>query len=113
MSTAWIYLFIAGLLEVGWALGLKWSDGFDLRAKPFATATTVIMLVASFVLLAQASKTLPIGTAYAIWTGIGAAGAAVGGILLFGEPVAPLRVLFLVMLVAAIVGLKFSGGGPA
>jgi len=103
-------LVVAGLLEVGWALGIKWSDGFDVRGKPLATGVTVVALVASFVLLAQATKTLPIGTAYAVWTGIGAAGAAIGGMLLFGEPVAPLRVLFLTMLVVAIVGLKFSSG---
>ncbi|MDC0716957.1 DMT family transporter [Nannocystis bainbridge] len=110
MSTAWIYLFVAGLLEVGWALGLKWSDGFDFRNKPLPTLVTVVALVASFALLAQASKTLPIGTAYAVWTGIGAAGAAIGGMMLLGEPVAPLRLLFLTMLVVAIVGLKFSAG---
>lgn len=110
MSTAWMILVVAGLLEVGWALGLKWSDGFDLRNKPVATVLTVIALLASFALLAQASKSLPIGTAYAVWTGIGAAGAAIGGMLLLGEPVAPLRVLFLTMLVVAIVGLKFSAG---
>jgi quaternary ammonium compound-resistance protein SugE len=110
MSTAWVYLIIAGLLEVAWALGLKWSDGFDLRNKPLPTAFTVAALVASFVLLAQATKHLPIGTAYAVWTGIGAAGAAVGGILLFAEPATPTRVLFLTMLVVAIVGLKFSAG---
>ncbi|PCC72793.1 quaternary ammonium compound-resistance protein SugE [Nannocystis exedens] len=110
MSTAWMYLVVAGLLEVGWALGLKWSDGFDVRNKPVATILTVVALIASFALLAQASKSLPIGTAYAVWTGIGAAGAAVGGMLLLGEPVAPLRVLFLTMLVVAIVGLKFSAG---
>lgn len=109
MTTAWVYLVIAGLLEVAWALGLKWSDGFDMRNRPLATSLTLVALVGSFVLLAQASRSLPIGTAYAVWTGIGAAGAAIGGIVLFGESVAPLRVVCLVLLVAAIVGLKFSG----
>lgn len=110
MSRAWGLLVIAGLLEVAWALGLKWSDGFDFRNKPAETAATMLALVASFVLLAQATRTLPIGTAYAVWTGIGAAGAALGGILLFGESVAPLRLMFLALLVTALVGLKFSGG---
>lgn len=108
MTTAWVYLVIAGLLEVAWALGLKWSDGFDLKHRPLATTLTLAALVGSFVLLAQATRTLPIGTAYAVWTGIGAAGAAIGGIALFGESVTPLRVICLVTLVAAIVGLKFS-----
>lgn len=109
MTRAWVYLVIAGLLEVAWALGLKWSDGFDLRNRPLPTVLALAALVASFVLLAQASKSLPIGTAYAVWTGIGAAGAAIGGIVLFGESVAPLRVVCLVLLVAAIVGLKLGG----
>lgn len=107
---AWVYLFIAGLLEVAWALGLKWSDGFDVRGKPLETALTVVALVLSFVLLAQAARALPIGTAYAVWTGIGAAGAAIGGIALFGEPAAPLRVVFLGLLLVAIVGLKATSG---
>lgn len=107
---AWVYLVIAGLLEVAWALGLKWSDGFDFRHKPGETAATLVALVLSFVLLAQAGRVLPIGTAYAVWTGIGAAGAAIGGIVLFGEPAAPLRVVFLGLLVLAIVGLKATAG---
>lgn len=112
MSTAWVYLVLAGLLEVTWALGLKWSDGFDFRLKPVESTVTMAALVASFVLLAQASKTLPIGTAYAVWTGIGAAGAVLGGIVLFGESVAPQRLAFLVLLVVALVGLKCSSGSP-
>ena len=110
---AWVYLFIAGLLEVAWALGIKWSDGFDVRGKPLQTSATLVALVLSFVLLAQASKSLPIGTAYAVWTGIGAAGAAIGGIVLFGETAAPLRVVFLALLVVAIAGLKLTSAAPA
>ena len=107
---AWVYLVIAGLLEVAWALGLKWSDGFNVRERPGATAATFVALVLSFVLLAQAGRTLPIGTAYAVWTGIGAAGAAIGGIVLYGEPANAARVVCLVLLVAAIVGLKATSG---
>ncbi len=78
---SWVILFIAGLLEIGWAIGLKYTDGFT---KPWPTVGTVISLVASFLLLGLALKTLPVGTAYAIWVGIGAVGTALLGILLFG-----------------------------
>lgn len=107
---AWVYLVIAGLLEVVWALGLKLSGGFDVAKKPLASGATLAALIASFVLLALATRTLPIGTAYAVWVGIGAAGAALGGIVLFEEPAAPLRLVFLGLLVAAIVGLKATSG---
>ena len=99
----WIYLGIAGLLETCWAIGLKYSQGFT---KPIPTIFTAVTLILSMVLLARAADHLPIGTAYAVWVGIGAFGAAVLGIVLFHEPVTPLRVFFLVMLLGAIVGLK-------
>lgn len=103
MSSAWVTLILAGLLEVCWAIGLKYSDGFT---KPIASAFTLITLAASMYLLAKASQTLPIGTAYAVWVGIGATGAGVLGILIFKEPVTIARVVFLCLLVVSILGLK-------
>ena len=103
---AWVYLVIAGLLEVAWALGLKWSDGFNARERPGATAATLVALVLSFVLLAQAGRTLPIGTAYAVWTGIGAVGTVILGIALFGEAATFARLACVGLIVAGIVGLK-------
>jgi quaternary ammonium compound-resistance protein SugE len=100
---AWILLVIAGLLETGWAIGLKYSDGFT---KFWPSVLTILGLVVSMVLLALAARTLPIGTAYAVWVGIGAAGAAVLGIVLLGEPVTVARMFFLALLLVAIVGLK-------
>ncbi|WAC49947.1 multidrug efflux SMR transporter [Asticcacaulis sp. SL142] len=99
----WIYLIIAGALEVCWAIGLKYSEGFT---KPIPSAFTLITLALSMYLLAKAAADLPIGTAYAVWVGIGALGAAILGIFLFQEAVTPLRILFLVMLLVAIIGLK-------
>lgn len=101
----WLTLVIAGLLEVVWALGLKYTHGFT---RPLPTAITAVALVASMVLLAHASRTLPIGTAYAVWVGIGAAGAAIGGVVLFHEAMPPLRVAFLTLLIVSIVGLKLT-----
>jgi quaternary ammonium compound-resistance protein SugE len=103
MSLPWIYLIIAGVLEVCWAIGLKYTEGFT---KPIPSAFTLITLAMSMYLLAKAAEVLPIGTAYAVWVGIGALGAAILGIFLFQEAVTPLRVLFLVMLLVAIIGLK-------
>jgi quaternary ammonium compound-resistance protein SugE len=103
----WIYLIIAGLLEVCWAIGLKYSAGFT---KPIPSIFTLVTLALSMFLLAKAANTLPIGTAYAVWVGIGALGAAVLGIFLFHEAVTPLRVLFLVMLLSSIIGLKATAG---
>ncbi|QIG51760.1 multidrug efflux SMR transporter [Nordella sp. HKS 07] len=79
---AWIYLFIAGVLEIGWAIGLKYTEGFT---KPIPTVLTVSCIIVSFAFLGLALKTLPVGTAYAIWTGVGAVGTAVLGIYLFGD----------------------------
>lgn len=101
---AWVYLVVAGLLEVGWALGLKYSEGFTKLAPSVAT---IIMMIASFALLSQAVKTLPLGTAYAIWTGIGAVGTALAGMALLGEPRDAIRLVCIGLIVAGIVGLKF------
>lgn len=102
---AWFYLFVAGLFEIGWAIGLKYSDGFT-RLVP--SVLTAIAMVASVVLLGIAARSLPIGTAYAVWVGIGAFGAAVLGIVLFGEPQTFWRLFFLGLLVVAVIGLKLS-----
>lgn len=100
---AWVYLFLAGGLEVFWATCLKLSDGFTRLGW---SALTVAGMLASFVLLSQAVKTLPLGTAYAIWTGIGALGALIVGIVLFREPAGALRLVFAALLLTGIVGLK-------
>ena len=101
----WFVLFIAGLLEIGWAIGLKYTEGFT---RLWPTVGTVISLVASFVLLGVAMKSLPVGTAYAVWVGIGAVGTAILGIVLFGDSAEPLRVASLVLICAGIVGLKLA-----
>ncbi|MBB6186936.1 quaternary ammonium compound efflux SMR transporter SugE [Rhodanobacter sp. MP7CTX1] len=101
----WIYLALAGLFEIGWAVGLKYSDGFT-RLWP-SVATAVAMII-SVLLLALATRSLPIGTAYAIWTGIGAVGAVILGIALFGDSAAPLRLLCVALIVAGIIGLKLT-----
>jgi quaternary ammonium compound-resistance protein SugE len=102
---SWILLVIAGLLETGWAVGLKYTEGFT---KPLPTALTIAAIVASMVLLGLAVRDLPVGTAYAVWVGIGAFGTAVLGILLFGEPATPARLFFLALLAVAIAGLKVT-----
>jgi quaternary ammonium compound-resistance protein SugE len=102
---AWVYLILAGLLEVGWALGLKYTDGFT---KVTPSILTVVAMIGSFALLGQALRVLPIGTAYAIWTGIGAVGTAILGMVIFGEPRDLARVLCILLIVAGIVGLKFT-----
>ena len=100
---AWTLLFIAGVFEIGWAVGLKYTDGFT---RPWPTTLTVAAMVISMVLLGLAAKDLPIGTAYAVWTGIGAAGAFVLGILLFREPATALRILCVSLIIVGVVGLK-------
>lgn len=102
---SWVILFVAGLLEIGWAIGLKYTDGFT---KLWPTIGTVISLVASFLLLGLALKTLPVGTAYAIWVGIGAVGTAFLGILLFGESTDVLKLVSLGLICAGIIGLKLA-----
>lgn len=100
---AWLYLFVAGLFEIGWAIGLKYTDGFT-RLMP--TLMTGASMIVSLGLLGLALKTLPVGTAYAVWTGIGTIGTAALGILLLGEPAGALRLLCIGLIVSGIVGLK-------
>jgi quaternary ammonium compound-resistance protein SugE len=104
---AWLLLVIAGLFETGWAIGLKYSEGFT-RLAP--TVVTGVALVISMALLGIAARDLPIGTAYAVWVGIGAFGAAVLGVVLFGEPLTLPRMGFLALLLIAIVGLRLTSG---
>jgi quaternary ammonium compound-resistance protein SugE len=103
--SSWTFLVIAGLLEVCWAIGLKYTQGFT---RPIPTVFTVITLALSMYFLARASQTIPIGTAYAVWVGIGALGAAILGRVLFAESVSPARVFFLALLLISIVGLKIT-----
>ena len=102
---AWIFLLLAGLFEIVWAFLMKASDGFS---KPWQTIGTIVFMIISFGLLSISMKTLPLGTAYVIWTGIGAVGAAITGILLLGESASPARLLSLGLIVAGIIGLKLS-----
>lgn len=102
---AWIYLMAAGVLEIAWALGLKASEGFT---RPLISVATVAGMILSFVLLAQAMKSLPVGTAYATWTGIGAVGSVILGIMLLGESASALRLACLGLIVLGIVGLKLT-----
>lgn len=105
-TVAWILLAIAGLLEIGWAVGMKYSEGFT---RLWPSVITLALLTTSFVLLSYAVRTLPIGSAYAVWTGIGAAGAAIVGMVFFKEPATALRILCLVAILGGIAGLKASG----
>ena len=100
---AWVYLVIAGLFEVAWAIGLKYTDGFS-RLGP--SVATVAAMIASFALLGVALRTLPLGTAYAVWTGIGTLGTALLGIWLFNETAEPLRLVCIVLILSGVIGLK-------
>lgn len=102
---AWIILVLAGLFEVGWAIGLKYTDGFT---RPWPTAGTVAAMAISLGLLGIAMKSLPVGTAYAIWVGVGAVGTVILGIVLFHEPVNPLRLVSVGLIIAGLVGLKLA-----
>lgn len=101
----WFILLAAGLLEIGWAIGLKYTEGFT---KLWPTVGTLTALAASFLLLGLALKTLPVGTAYAIWVGIGAVGTALLGIYLFGESTDPLKLISLALICIGIIGLKLA-----
>ena len=101
----WLILVVAGLFEVGWAIGLKYTEGFT---RPWPTVGTVLSMIISLGLLGIAMKSLPVGTAYAIWVGVGAVGTAVLGIILLGESANPFRLLSLALIVAGIVGLKLA-----
>jgi quaternary ammonium compound-resistance protein SugE len=103
---AWVYLFVAGLFEIGWAIGLKYTDGFT-RLAP--TAATIISMVASVVLLGLALRELPVGTGYAVWTGVGTVGTAILGIYLFGDSANALRLACIGLIMMGIAGLKFVG----
>jgi quaternary ammonium compound-resistance protein SugE len=102
---AWLVLFVAGLCEIGWAVGLKYTEGFS-RLVP--SVLTIGAMVVSMLLLGIALKTLPVGTGYAVWTGIGAVGTAILGIILFGESMEPMRLASIALIVAGIVGLKLA-----
>ena len=102
---SWIILFFAGLFEVGWAVGLKYTDGFS---KPLPTVLTVAAMAISLGLLGLAMKELPLGTAYAIWTGVGAVGTVIAGIILFGESMALVRLVSVALIMTGRVGLKVS-----
>lgn len=102
---AWTVLLIAGLLEVGWAIGLKLTEGFT---RFWPSVWTVASMVVSVVLLGWAMRALPVGTAYAVWTGVGATGTALLGVLLFDEPAAPLRLACIGLIVVGILGLKLT-----
>jgi len=102
---AWIVLVVAGLFEVCWAIGLKYTDGFT---RLWPSVATVVSLIGSMGLLAVALRTLPLGTAYAVWTGIGTVGTAVLGIVLFREPATAMRLTCIALIVAGIVGLRLS-----
>lgn len=102
---SWVYLAVAGIMEVVWATALKFSEGLT---KPLATIVTVVGMIVSFVFLSQATKNLPLGTAYAIWTGIGAVGAVLVGIFLFHEHVSATRIIFLSCILIGIIGLKIT-----
>lgn len=108
-TTAWIYLLIAGVLEVAFAIGLKWSNGLQWSSnwnKLYPTLVTVVLMIGSLATLAQAVKVLPIGTVYAIWTGIGTVGAAILGIIIYKEPATAARIACIILIVAGVVGLK-------
>jgi quaternary ammonium compound-resistance protein SugE len=106
----WLVLFFAGILEIVWAVGLKYTAGFT---KFWPSAITIAAMIASLVLLSQAMKTIPLGTAYAVWTGIGAVGVAIFGMIAFGEPRTAVRIACILLIVVGIVGLKFFGVEPA
>ncbi|MGW3510256.1 DMT family transporter [Streptomyces sp. NPDC000994] len=104
---AWVLLILAGLLEVGWSIGMKFTDGFT---RPLPSVLTGAGIVTSMVLLSYAARSLPIGTAYGVWVGIGAAGAAVIGMAVLGEPTTAARIFFVCLLLVAVVGLKVTSG---
>ena len=102
---AWVVLTLAGVCEIGWALGLKYSDNFT---RLWPSVWTIVIAALSFVLLSNAMKSLPVGTAYAVWTGIGAMGTAIAAVYLFNEPVTALRVLGIALILAGIAALKLA-----
>ena len=105
---AWLYLLLAGLAEIAWAVGLKLTHGWT---RPWPSALTIALMIISFAFLSHAVKTLPLGTAYAVWTGIGAVGTAVVGMVAFAEPHSVPRLLCIALIVAGIIGLKATAHG--
>lgn len=105
---AWMQLFVAGLFEIAWAIGLKYTEGFT---RVWPSVLTIAAMVASIAFLSMALKTIPVGTGYAVWTGIGAVGTAILGIVLFGESAAAARLACIALIVAGIVGLKLVSNG--
>lgn len=102
---SWVILVLAGLFEIGWAIGLKYTQGFT---RPWPTVWTVAAMIASLWLLGIAMRTLPVGTAYSVWVGVGAVGTVILGIVLFGEPASALRLGSVALIVAGIIGLKLA-----
>ncbi|HEV7301155.1 MAG TPA: multidrug efflux SMR transporter [Tepidisphaeraceae bacterium] len=102
----WVFIVIAGIFEALWAIGLKYTQVFT---KPLPSVLTILGIAASMYLLSVAARTLPIGTAYAVWVGIGTVGAVILGMVFLGEPATPLRLFFLAMLITSVIGLKFAG----
>lgn len=102
---AWVYLFVAALFEIGWAIGLKYTQGFS---KFWPSVFTVAAMFVSFTFLSLAVRTIPLGTGYAVWTGIGVVGTAIFGIVLFAEPVTAWRIICLLLILAGVVGLKIT-----
>lgn len=105
VSTSWIVLFIAGLLEVGWAIGLKYTVGFT---RLWPSVGTILAMVVSMLLLGLAMRQLPVGTAYAVWVGVGAVGTVILGIFLFGDSASPARLISVGLIIAGIIGLKLA-----
>lgn len=108
MTLSWIFLIIAGCLECCWAVGIKYTEGFS---RPIPSFLTAAAMIASFWLLSLAMKTIPIGTAYVVWTGIGAVGVAIFGMMLFDEPRDLARILCLLLIISGVIGLKIFSGG--
>ena len=102
---AWLIVLIAGVLETGWAMGLKYSEGFT---RPIPSIVTIVLALASFWMLSVAMKTLPVGTAYAVWVGIGALGTTIAAVFLFAEPVNTLRVAGVLLILAGVIALKLA-----
>jgi len=105
---AWVLLGLAGLAEIGWVIGLKYSDGFT---KPVVSGVTIVLMAISMWLLGVAVKTLPVGTSYAVWTGIGAVGAAIAGLVLFSESANVVRLICIALIIVGVAGLKLSTPG--
>jgi quaternary ammonium compound-resistance protein SugE len=107
---AWVFLAVAGLFECGWAIGLKYTEGFS---RLWPSIFTIVMMIVSFQLLSLSMKSIPVGTAYAVWTGIGAAGVALLGMVLFGESRDVMRIVCLLLIVSGVIGLKVFSGEAA